>query len=139
MSKQARTLRAAAMAAGLALGVLFDPATGAAQQGQIAVAQSSDILTLDPSVDISPISLNVFKHVFDQLTDIRADGSVAPLLAESWEASDDAMTWTFRIREGAKFHNGEPVTVGDVVWSYEKILADEKSPARTYLTKVKTI
>ena len=111
----------------------------AAQSGQLVVAPSSDVLTLDPSLDTSPISLNVFKNIYDQLTDIAADGSVAPLLATSWETTDNATVWTFTIQTNAKFHDGSPVTLDDVIWSYQKIMADPKSPVRSYLSKVKTI
>lgn len=112
------------------------PATGqAAGSGRVTVALPSDVLTLDPSKDTSPISLNVFKNVFDQLTDIRADGSVGPLLAESWDSAD-AKAWTFRLRTNATFHNGAKVTADDVLWSYQAIMDDEKSPVRAYMTAI---
>ena len=86
-----------------------------AQTGTIVVAQSSDALTLDPSIDTSPISLNIFKNIYDQLTDIAADGSVKPQLATSWEVSPDAKVWTFTIRTNVKFHDGSMLSVDDVV------------------------
>lgn len=113
-------------------GVQPKPAAGSGgADTKVTVALSSDVLTLDPTKDISPISLNVFKNVFDQLTDIRADGSVGPQLAESWE-SPDAVNWTFRLRTDAKFSDGKPVTVDDVLGTYRAIMQDEKSPAREY-------
>ena len=45
-----------------------------------------------------------------------------PYLAESWEASDDLMTWTFHLREGVTWHDGEPFTSADVQWTFESIL-----------------
>lgn len=112
----------------------------AADDDRVVVAHSSDVLTLDPSMDTSSVGVTVlFKNVFDQLTDIAGDGSVAPQLAASWETSPDAKTWTFSLRRDARFHDGEPVTVADVVWSYRKIMADGKSPVRVYLTKVKSV
>lgn len=115
------------------------PAPAVAQSGSLVVAQSSDVLTLDPSLDTSPISLNVFKNIYDQLTEIAADGSVVPLLASSWEASENATVWTFTIRTDAKFHDGSPVTVDDVIWTFEKIRADSKSPVRAYLIRVRSV
>ncbi|MCL6650229.1 MAG: hypothetical protein K6U89_18110 [Chloroflexi bacterium] len=106
--------------------------------GQITVAQSSDVLTLDPSKDTSPISLNVFKSIFDQLTDIRRDGSVGPLLATSWK-SQDAITWEFTLVPGARFHSGEPVTVEDVLWTYQAIMADARSPVQAYTVAIEKI
>jgi len=129
-----------AMAAALCLFAAAPMTTpAAAQSGQLVVAPSSDVLTLDPSLDTSPISLNVFKNIYDQLTDITADGSVAALLATHWEAGQNATVWTFTIKTDAKFHDGSPVTVDDVIWSYQKIIDDPKSPVRAYLTKVKSI
>ncbi|MEO0818904.1 MAG: ABC transporter substrate-binding protein [Pseudomonadota bacterium] len=59
-------------------------------------------------------------HSFMQgnlLTEVQADGSIAPELAESWEASPDARVWTFRLRRGAEFHDGRAVTARDVAAS----------------------
>lgn len=111
------------------------PSTGqAAGTGRVTVALPSDVLTLDPSKDTSPVSLNVFKNVFDQLTDIRSDGSIGPLLAESWNSSD-GVTWTFKLRE-ATFHNGAKVTADDVLWTFETVMADSKSPVRAYTVAI---
>jgi peptide/nickel transport system substrate-binding protein len=110
-----------------------------AGDGQLVVSQSSDVLTLDPSASTDPISLNVYKNVFDQLTDIAADGSVAPELATSWTSTDQSKVWTFTILKGVKFHDGSPLTVADVVWSYRKIMDDPKSPVRAYLTTVQKV
>jgi peptide/nickel transport system substrate-binding protein len=124
-----------AVAAMLALAA---PAS-AADADTIVVSQGSDVLTLDPMLDTSPISINVFRNVFDALTRIDADGAVVPLLAESWTASEDTKTWEFAIRGNAKFHDGAPVTVDDVVWSYQRLAGEQKSPVRTYINKVKTV
>jgi peptide/nickel transport system substrate-binding protein len=105
----------------------------------LVVAQTSDVLTLDPSVDTSPISLNVFKNIYDQLTNIAADGSVKPQLATSWETNKDATVWTFTIRNNVKFTNGTPLTVDDIIWSYTMIQANTKSPVASYLKQVKSI
>ena len=110
-----------------------------AAEGTLVAAQSSDVLTLDASADTSPIGINVRKNIYDQLTEISPTGKVLPMLATSWESSQDAVTWTFTMRSDAKFHNGEPVTADDVVWTFQKIMADQKSPVRTYLAKVKSV
>jgi len=123
----------------LALAATQPPGLARAQTGTIVVAQSSDVLTLDPSVDPSPISLNIFKNIYDQLTDIAADGSVKPQLATSWEVSADAKVWTFTIRPNVKFHDGSLLTVDDVVDSFQKIMKDETSPMRAYLVRVASV
>jgi len=127
-------LAAALLALGAAGGIA--PAEAQRSRNQIVVAQPSDALSLDPSVDTSPISLNLFKNIYDQLTDITVDGSVAPQLATAWTASPDGKTWTFTIRTDAKFHDGTPVTPEDVIWSFQKILDDRTSPVRTYISRI---
>ena len=126
-------------AAALAFLATGAPAPAADRATTIVVSQGSDVLTLDPMLDTSPISLNVFRNIFDALTRIEADGSVAPLLAESWTTSEDTKTWEFKIRSDAKFHNGQPVTAEDVVWSYQRLASETKSPVRTYINKVKSV
>ncbi len=111
------------------------PAASSAPSGKVTVTLSSDVLTLDPFKDTSPISLNVYKNVFDQLSDIRADGSVGPLLAESWDTKD-AVTWDFKLRAGAVFHDGKPVTADDVLWSFNTVMQDAKSPVRSYTAAI---
>ena len=75
-------------------------------------------------LDTSPIGVNVFRNVFDALTRIEADGSVTPLLAVSWSASEDTKTWEFTIRTNAKFHDGQPITADDIVWNYKRLLGE---------------
>jgi peptide/nickel transport system substrate-binding protein len=132
-----RFLGAAVSCLGIAL--LAPPPAAAQPADTLVVAQASDVLTLDASADTSPISLNVFKNIYDQLIDIAADGSVQPLLATAWEASRDSTIWTFSLRAGAKFHDGTPVTADDVVWTYRMIMGQAKSPVRSYLVKVKSV
>lgn len=130
---------AVAAAAGLLLVGCTEDNGGGDGDDRLVVAQSSDVITLDPSVDTSPISLNAYKNIYDQLTDISPEGGVEPLLATGWESSEDATSWTFTIRTDATFHDGEPVTIDDVIWSYEKIMGDESSPVFSYLADVESI
>lgn len=138
LGSRRRAWLAAAAATGLALVGCSQESSGGGDD-RLVVAQSSDVISLDPSVDTSPISLNAFKNIYDQLTDISAEGDVAPLLATEWESSEDATSWTFTIRTDATFHDREPVTIDDVIWSYEKIMGDESSPVFAYLSDVETI
>ncbi|WP_425050976.1 ABC transporter substrate-binding protein [Psychromarinibacter sp. S121] len=57
--------------------------------------------------------------VFDSLTVVAADGSLEGELAESWETSSDAKTWTFNLRQGVTFHNGKPFGADDVIESLQ--------------------
>ena len=61
-------------------------------------------------------------HPFaETLTTLSKDGQPKGLLAESWEVSDDGLTYTFKIREGVKFHNGRDMTAADVLANFERI------------------
>ena len=55
--------------------------------------------------------------VFDTMTQVAADGELVGELAESWEASPDAVTWTFKLRTGVTFHDGKPFGADDVIAS----------------------
>ncbi len=142
MTTRREFLKTGTVAAATAAGAMAIPRALRAQAkgpaGRITVALSTDLSTLDPSKDVSAIGVTVFKNLFDQLTDIRADGSVGPLLARSWE-SKDAVTWLFKLREGVKFHNGQAVTVDDVLWTFEAVMNDPKSPVRSYTATIDKI
>ncbi|MFK7944507.1 MAG: ABC transporter substrate-binding protein, partial [Paracoccaceae bacterium] len=69
--------------------------------------------------------------VFDCMTEIAADGSLKGELAESWEASSDAKTWTFNLRKGVEFHNGKKFGAEDVLETFAlHVGEDSKSPAK---------
>ncbi|QEE37061.1 ABC transporter substrate-binding protein [Octadecabacter sp. SW4] len=69
--------------------------------------------------------------VFDSLTEVAADGSLVGELAESWEASADAKTWTFNLRQGVTFHNGKSFGADDVIESLQMHVGeDSKSAAK---------
>ncbi len=90
-------------------------------------------MTLEPTPGLDPtggaassIAEIVQYNVFETLTKINSDGSVAPLLAEKWEVSPDLKSYTFTLRKGVKFQNGEPFNAQAVKFSFERA-ASEKS------------
>jgi peptide/nickel transport system substrate-binding protein len=66
-------------------------------------------------------------EIFDWVIDQEPSGKLAPGLATSWTASDDHLTWTFAIREGVKFHNGDTLGAADVAWSWNRLIFDPGS------------
>ena len=106
---------------------------------RVVVAIGSDVATLDPTIYHAIISYNARLNIFDALTDIGPDNNPIPHFATGWETSPDAKTWTFTIRTGAQFHNGDPVTIDDVIYSYQKIMDDERSPTRIHVNHIATI
>ena len=76
---------------------------------------------LDPTANAaSAIGEIVLYNVLETLTKINADGKVTPLLAESWEVSPDLKTYTFKLRRGVKFQNGEPFNAQTVKFAFER-------------------
>src|SRR5689334_11270825 len=76
---------------------------------------------LDPTAGAaSAIGEIVLYNILETLTKINSDGSVTPLLAESWEVSPDLRTYTFKLRRGVKFQNGEPFNAQAVKFSFDR-------------------
>lgn len=107
--------------------------SGCGQQGPSTAVQAqhkANTLTLgmvleppglDPTVGAaSAIGEVVLYNVFETLTKIQPDGSVQPLLATRWESSPDQKTWTFHLREGVSFQNGEPFNAATVKYAFER-------------------
>lgn len=77
---------------------------------------------IDPAVGSDFSSSTALANLYDTLVFPNADGSVQPWLAESWEASEDGLTWTFKLKEGIKFHDGSELQASDVVYSMNRML-----------------
>ena len=79
------------------------------------------IVTLDPGNYRDRDTETVIRNIFDALVTRTWDGNVVPEIAESWEIPDPT-TYVFKIREGIKFHNGEPLDADDVVFTFERVI-----------------
>ena len=99
------------------------------------VAMSSPPTSMDPHFQNITTNANVIEHMFEPLVMRTADGKLAPGLAESWSLIN-GLTWEFKIRKGAKFSDGSPVTAEDVVYSLDRPATVKNSPASfTLFTK----
>ncbi|PZU49732.1 ABC transporter substrate-binding protein [Microbacterium aurum] len=130
------TFGAAALVAALALagcsageGVDLGDATGDAGAGVLVAAIGGEPDQLDPQKTSSYFSFEVLENVFDTLVEPDENLEMQPALAESWEVSDDQLTWTFHLRSGVTFHDGSDFTSEDVVYSYRRIIDEELSNA----------
>ncbi|MCC5987863.1 MAG: ABC transporter substrate-binding protein [Pararhodobacter sp.] len=107
-------------AAGLILPASYRKAAAEPRRGgvmRIAMGHGNTSDNLDPATWDNAYVQVMASTIHNYLTEIDTDGTLAPEIAESWEASADAATWTFRIREGVTFHSGRTVTPEDVVAS----------------------
>lgn len=116
-----------------------DAAGGDAAPGRLVIAQSADILTMDPHMHRNRITQNVIHNVFESLVNTDADLKPVPELATEWEQEDD-LTWRFTLREDVTFHNGEPFDSEDVKFSIERILDPEQaSPRASMLEPIESV
>lgn len=91
----------------------------AAEQSVIRFALNQDIRSSQPGVNRDGNTDDVLMHVVEGLVGYREDGTVGPMLASGWKMSEDGKTYTFTLRDGVTFHNGDPLTAQDVVWSWQ--------------------
>ncbi len=103
-------------------------AAAQARKDQATLAMQLEPPGLDPTAGAAAaISEVVQYNVFETLTKIQENGSVGPLLAQSWTISDDQKTYTFKLRPNVKFQNGEPFTSANVKYSWERAAADNST------------
>ena len=85
--------------------------------------------TIDPAKVTDYTEYMAAVNLYDGLVTVDETGAIVPLLAESWEASEDATQYTFTLKEGATFHDGSAVTAEDVVYSVQRLLAIDQGPS----------
>jgi peptide/nickel transport system substrate-binding protein len=103
----------------VAVTAFFAPAA-LAQQGTLRVALEPPV-QLDPAFASSDSEIAVLNAIYDYLVDIDADNDVQPRLARDWDVSSDGLSYTFRLVDDAEFHDGDPLTAEDVVWTFDRL------------------
>jgi len=119
-------LKASFLGAAAAL-ALTAPAVQA--QNVVTVNATQIFGTVDPAKINDYTEYMAGVNLYEALTTLDGDGNIQPLLAESWSVSDDTLTWTFTLKEGATFQDGSPVEAKDVVWSIERLVAINEGPS----------
>ena len=107
--------------------------------GRFRVGVSGGVATdsLDPATFGGEMVYHISFAGFNRLMEISPEGDLIPELAESVEASSDAKTWTFRLREGIEFHDGKALTSEDVIVSLQRHLGDDtESGAKSSLSQI---
>ncbi|WP_339038607.1 ABC transporter substrate-binding protein [Bradyrhizobium symbiodeficiens] len=114
-----RKLSIVAFAAALVAAPL--PVLAQSKKDSVVMGMTLEPPGLDPTnAAAAAIAEVTLYNIYETLTKINEDGSTSPLLAESWTASPDLKTYTFKLRKGVKFHNGEPFNSAAVKFSFER-------------------
>jgi peptide/nickel transport system substrate-binding protein len=89
--------------------------------GALRVALHLEPTTLDPHGPIHATGVQIDKVVFESLVQLDQSGAARPLLASSWQTSPDGKAWTFKLRDGVKFHDGTPFGAEAVKYSFDRV------------------
>ena len=107
--------------------------------GYLVAALNADIQTAD--VQKTSKDYEVLFNIFDRLVDVEVgtDGNskIVPSLAESWDISDDGLEYTFHLRQGVKFHNGNDFTAEDVTYTFHRMLTVEGGVNTEFIDQIK--
>lgn len=100
----------------------------------VAVVQPEPPLIMSGINQLGP-ALYVAGKIYQGLLTYSADLSPQPSLAQSWTISDDGLTYVFKLQEGVKWHDGEPFTSADVVFTVDKLLRETQPRVRTLIDR----
>lgn len=128
-------IAAATLASGQGSAFAQEPSSG----GTLVVAYNADPEILDPHRTTALIAGRAFAITNEQLVTRDYEGNFAPGLAESWEISEDGLTYTFTLRQGVKFHSGKDMTAEDVKYTFERWKGLEASPTAYLIDAVESI
>src|SRR5512137_158210 len=104
----------------------YTPDPAAKPGGSITITYKDDVATLDPAIGYDWQNWSMIKSLFDGLMDyVPGTTTLRPGLAESYEISEDGLTYTFKLRAGVKFHNGREMTAEDVKYSLDRVTNPE--------------
>ena len=102
-------------------------------------AGTAEIRTLDPAQINQVLQFQIASNVLGGLTHINADLIAEGDLAVDWKVSDDGKEWTFFLRQGVKFHNGDPFTADDVIFTFNRSKDPEQSIHYRVLAQIESV
>lgn len=101
-------------------GVCAEEDAAAASSFRLGITMEVD--SLSPLISYTQAGYEFFGLIYDSLVDIDQDLKTVPGLAEEWSISSDNLTWTFKLRDNVKWHDGEPFTSADVKFTYDLLI-----------------
>ncbi|MEQ9246226.1 MAG: ABC transporter substrate-binding protein, partial [Nitratireductor sp.] len=136
-----KLLLAGVAAAALSTSAMLAPALAQdiKQGGSMTVTYKDDVSTLDPAIGYDWQNWSMIKSLFDGLMDyVPGTTELRPEIAESYEISEDGTVFTFKLRDGVKFHNGRDLTAEDVKYSIERTVNPKtQSPGAGFFGSIK--
>lgn len=134
-----RTLLASGSLAALSL-ALPTSVHAQADKKSVSLGLTLEPTGLDPTANASSSIAEVtLYNIYETLTKINADGSVSPLLAESWSGGADLHSFTFRLRQNSTFHNGQPFNAHAVKFSFDRAKSEKSTNKdKAFFSKITT-
>jgi peptide/nickel transport system substrate-binding protein len=121
-------------------GAQEEGSSGKDEQQVLRIGSTNDIDGFNPFKIVEIPSFEVMDLNYDLLVDFSdKDSSPVPGLADSWETSEDGLTWTFHLNKEAKWHDGEDVTSEDVAYTFNRILEEEQGLFIDYVSQIESI
>lgn len=135
-----KTVTRAGLAGVLGL-VVLAAAPAAFAQSRVSIGMQQEPTTLDPTSDATAAIDAIITHnVMESLTISTETGTIEPDLAESWTVSDDGLTYTFKLAQGVKFHDGTDFDAEDVKFSFDRAMAeDSENPTKDIFKPVESV
>jgi peptide/nickel transport system substrate-binding protein len=97
----------------------------ASAQSTVRIGWAGSPDSLVPGKGILVEAYNIYELVYNTMFELQFDGTFKPELAESWETSEDGLTITYKIKQGVKWHDGEPLTASDIAYTFNLYKSDE--------------
>ncbi len=116
----------------LAALVMTAACLGSAAAGTVTIATAAQPDTLDPHRTSATSAFQTTKSLYDTLVEPDPEGVIVGALAESWTLSDDALTLSFRLRQGVRFHDGATLTSADAAASLRRLQAEASPKANEF-------
>ena len=118
---------------GLCLATMLSaPAFAETPANTLVIAKAiDDMVTMDPAEIYELSNSEIAVNVYDRLMGLEIGDmkTLVPKAAESWSVSDDGKTFTFKLKPNLKFHSGNPLTADDVVFSLQRVILLNLTPA----------
>lgn len=110
------------------------PADGGSDAATVVTLQApTPLISMDPVVVTDGTSFSALTMCFSGLMSLDADGNPVPDAAESFTVSDDGTLYTFKLRDGAVWSNGDPVTANDFVYAWDRMRSEESAADYAFL------